>query len=489
MGRHGDGHKCCWPCAAGCAGLLLVAGAARAAATGDAAASLSDGAAMAAGDDTPAPAGGERPVSAAVRKELARQDAELQEMRREIAEQKKLLDLEQRRIKALQHDLAAEHADYAALRQTVAADALARQRAGAAASAAGGQARPMPEPDGTLPYTAAEVGNQQPVGQAPPSDNRPPEVAPIFDQPGVLTPRGKFVLEPSYQFGYSSSDRVALIGYTIIPALVIGLIDVRQVRTETQIAQLTARYGITNRLEAEVRVPYVDSHTDTTSREIFTGSATDKVFTTNGKGLGDIEATVRYQFNNGGADRPYYVGWLRFKSRTGRDPFEVTTDCVQRCIQNTTGTGLPLSIPTGSGFYSLQPGMTWLYPSDPVVFFGNFSYLHNFPRSNVSLTLVNGVKQPLGRVQVGDIYDASVGVGLALNDKASISFGYDQSFVGATRANGQTLPGSTRTVLGGLLVGGSYRISDHRTLNLALSIGVTRDTPDVAMVVRVPMTF
>jgi hypothetical protein len=107
----------------------------------------------------------------------------------------------------------------------------------------------------------------------------------------------------------------------------------------------------------------------------------------------------------------------------------------------------------------------------------------------VSLTLVDGVKQPLGRVSAGDIYDASVGVGLALNDKASISFGYDQSFVGTTKANGQTLPGSTRTVLGSLVVGGSYRFSDRRALNVALSAGLTRDTPDLTLTVRVPMTF
>jgi hypothetical protein len=63
------------------------------------------------------------------------------------------------------------------------------------------------------------------------------------------------------------------------------------------------------------------------------------------------------------------------------------------------------------------------------------SYLHNFPRDNVSLTLVGGAKQPLGDVQVGDVYDASIGMGLALNDRALIGFGYDQSFVGATRAD------------------------------------------------------
>jgi len=56
---------------------------------------------------------------------------------------------------------------------------------------------------------------------------------------------------------------------------------------------------------------------------------------------------------------------------------------------------------------------------------GDVSYLHNFPRDNVSLTLVGGAKQPLGDVQVGDVYDASIGMGLALNDRALISFGYD----------------------------------------------------------------
>ena len=464
-------HK---PCVAGLAGLVLAAGATTAHA--------------AQSDIAPTNANDVRPLTAAVRKQLAEQAAQLRVVRREVAKQERLIEQQEQRIEKLQHMLAAQEDQYLALRKTMATDALARQRAGAEAAGGSPMAQPMPQPGGTTSY-AAGGGAQETVGTAPPSDDRPPPVAPIFEQPGVLTPRGKFVLEPSYQFGYSSTDRVALIGYTIVPALLIGLIDVRQVRTTTQTAVMTMRYGISNRLEAEVRVPYVAGHTDTTSRELFTGSATDRVFTTRGKGIGDVEATLRYQINNGGADRPYYVGWLRFKSRTGRDPFEVTTDCVQRCIQNTTGTGLPLEMPTGSGFYSLQPGMTWLYPSDPVVFFGNVSYLHNFPRDNVSLTLVGGAKQPLGDVQVGDVYDASIGMGLALNDKALISFGYDQSFVAATRANGRTLAGSTRTVLGSLLVGGSYRINDHRSLNVALSLGVTRDTPDVTLIVRLPMTF
>ena len=340
---------------------------------------------------------------------------------------------------------------------------------------------PEPQPD---PAVA-----QQPVGRAPESDTRPPEIAQIFEQPGVLTPPGKFVLEPSLEFDYSANGRVALVGFTIIPAILIGLIDVRQIKATTAIATLTGRYGVSKRFELEAQVPYVYSYTDTISREIFTGTAVDNVFESSGHGLGDIELTARYQINQGGPDRPFWVGWLRYKSRTGKDLFEVVTDCVTRCVANATGTGLPLELPTGSGFESLQPGVTWLYPSDPVVFFGSFSYLHNFERSDVSRTVLGGVEEPIGDVKAGDIIGFNLGMGLALNEKAAISLGYDQSTVGRTQQNGEDAPGSVRVVLGTLLLGGSYRFNDRVSLNVALGVGVTRDTPDMTLTARVPISF
>jgi hypothetical protein len=115
--------------------------------------------------------------------------------------------------------------------------------------------------------------------------------------------------------------------------------------------------------------------------------------------------------------------------------------------------------------------------------------LHNFPRHDVSRTVLLGGKEPLGTVRVGDIADVSIGMGLALNDKASISIGYDQSFVGITKQNGQTVPGSAKSVLGTLLIGGSYRFSDRRSMNFTLGVGVTRDTPDATVTVRVPMMY
>ncbi|TWI03831.1 hypothetical protein IP90_01647 [Luteimonas cucumeris] len=339
------------------------------------------------------------------------------------------------------------------------------------------------------PTPAQDAPPAQPVGRAPEPETRPPEVAQIFDQPGVLTPGGTFVLEPSLQFGYWANDRVALVGYTVIPAILIGLIDVRQVKTTSGIATLTGRMGLGDRFELEAKVPYMYVSGDTVSREIFTGSAVDRVFNATGHGLGDIEATLRYQINQGGMDAAYWIGWLRYKSRTGKDLFEVVTDCVTRCVGNATGTGLPLELPTGTGFEALQPGVTWLYPTDPVVFFGSFSYLHNFPRDNVSRRVLGGAEESLGEIDAGNIYGFNVGMGLALNEKASISLGYDQSIVGKTQQNGKDAAGAVRVVLGTLLVGASYRYNERSTLNLSLGVGVTRDTPDLTLTARLPTSF
>ncbi|MES2321941.1 MAG: acetate kinase [Pseudomonadota bacterium] len=373
-------------------------------------------------------------------------------------------------LQQMQEQLATQEARIAALERELAAlrpAPLAAQR-GAGAPAAGAPA----------------------VGAPPAGDSRPPEVAPLFEQPGVLTPRGKFVFEPGLQFGYSSSNRVALVGYTVIPALLIGLVDVREVKRNTTTALFSARMGITNRLEVDVKVPYVYRSDATVSREIFTGTAVENVFSTSGKGMGDVEVGLRYQLNDGAIDRPFYVASLRIKSRTGRDPFSVVTDCLRRCVgPNASGTGLPLDLPTGSGFYSVQPALTWLFPSDPAVFFGSISYLHNIRRKHVSRTVLDGEQEFLGEVAPGGILGFNFGMGLGLNEKASLSLGYDHSSIARTRQGGLPVPGSVRTQLGTLLLGYSYRISERRSLNVSVGAGLTRDTPDVSLTVRMPTTF
>jgi hypothetical protein len=401
-------------------------------------------------------------------------------------------------LKVMKQQLAAQRKAVEALSREVEAQRSRLDGAGVSSNAelavqrgtgnGNGQAQdPQALQDGPATPAARPAGA---VGRAPKRDSRPPAVAPLFEQPGVLTPHGTLVLEPSAQFGYSSSNRIALVGYTVIPALLIGLVDVREVKRNTVTAALTGRIGVTNRLEAELKVPYVYRSDSAVSRELFTGTAVDRVFDSNGRAVGDAEYALRYQLNDGGADSAYFIGGFRFKSRTGRDPFTVVTDCTKRCIgENVTGTGLPLQLPTGSGFYSVQPSLTWLFPSDPAVFFGSISYMHNFKRRDVSRLVLNGEREFIGEIQPGGVFGFNFGIGLALNDKASFSLGYDHSSIARTRQNGEVVPGSVRTQLGTLLLGYSYRLSEKRTLNVSVGAGLTRDTPDVSLTVRIPTSF
>ncbi len=399
----------------------------------------------------------------------------LQQLEKQIIEQT-------RRLEWLRLELDEQQQVIADLRAAVRDEILDQQRGAGASTAVvldGGMI-------GTALVAAEPV---EPVGEAPKKETRAPEVAQIFSEPTVLTRRGDFVVEPSVQSSYWASDRVALVGYTVIPAILIGLVDVRRVKTTNMVGSLTARWGIANRFEIEARAPYLYSSVDTVSREILTGTAQDNVFNAEARGLGDVDATLRFQLNRGDYSKPFWIGWLRYRWATGKDPFEVVTDCVTRCVANTTGTGLPLEMPTGSGFNAAQAGLTWLYASDPAVFFGGVNYLHNFKRDNLSRTLLLGEREFLGEIEPGDIFGFNVGMGLALNEKASFSIGYDQSIIGKTQQNGIEVPGAVRTTLGNLLLGISYRYNATSTLNLSVGVGVTRDTPDVSFTLRTPITF
>lgn len=398
------------------------------------------------------------------------------ELRDRIMEQTK-------RLEELKKLIATEEAKLAEIRHALETDILGKTRAGSAPGPGGAELQP------------AQVAQAQPQSQAVPvgeppkraNEGRPPPVAQIFEQPGVLTPVGKMVLEPGMQYAYASSNRVALVGYTIIPALTIGLIDVREVKRNTFTAALTGRWGITNRMEIEAKVPYVHRSDSVRERPLATPSGQDQLFESTGKGVGDIEVTGRYQLNDGGIDKPYYIGTLRFKSRTGKDPFEVLTE-TQDLGGGRTSNELQKDLPTGSGFYTLQPGLTVLYASDPAVLFGSISYQYNFKRSNVSLNTTTG-PIALGDVQAGGVFGFNFGMGLALNDRTSLSIGYDHASVGKTKINGGDALNSVRTQIGTLLLGASHRLSDRTSLNVSVGVGATRDTPDIQLSVRVPMTF
>jgi hypothetical protein len=403
--------------------------------------------------------------------------ARLQSLRQQV-------DAQTRQLDALKRAVAEQEASLNAVRRAVADETLATKRGGQSGTAA-------PEKQEQQPAQAqadAAAASPTPVGQAPEGENIGPlSVARILELPGVLTQRGQFVLEPSLAYSNSSSLRVSLVGYTIIPAILVGLIDVRDVRRNTYTAALRGSYGVTNRFEIEARVPYLYRSDTAVGREYLEGGSFDSaVFNGSGSGIGDVEVTARYQLNEGGLDKPYYVGSLRFKSRTGRDPYEGT---FSKTLPGFRGEAVQTTLPTGTGFYGLQGALTVLYPTDPVVLFGSLNYLYSFPRDNVTLSFEDGTRENLGTVAPGGIVGFNFGIGLGLNDKMSLSLGYDQNSVEPTKINGQTPADAVRLQLGTMLVGVSYRLTPTSNLNFTLGVGVTRDAPDVTLSLRYPMSF
>ena len=214
---------------------------------------------------------------------------------------------------------------------------------------------------------------RSPVGQRPPKnvqDTAPPEIPRLSNNVGgVLTKKGKLILEPSIEYSYNSNNRVFLDAFTFLPALAVGLIDLREIKRHSTMASLAARYGMNDRLELEFKLPYVYRSDSQRSRPISIGVGEDEIFNASGDGIGDLEFAARYQLNNGNDGWPIFIGNLTVTIPTGTSPFEV------EYVQSTPGAMYPVELPTGSGYVSIQPSVTALYPTDPGVFFGNLAIM------------------------------------------------------------------------------------------------------------------
>ena len=338
----------------------------------------------------------------------------------------------------------------------------------------------------------------KPVGEAHKQKSNKPseqEIASISsisqDAQGILTPRGSLIVEPSFKYAHTSSNRVFLQGFgpLIIPSLFLGLIDIRETDRDIYTAALTARYGLTNRMQVEAKVPYLYREDSIRSRPLLINLFDDEVFTADGNGLGDMEIALDYQFNDGSNGWPFFTGSLRSSIPTGTDPFEVET--VDIVVKDQEGDPVldddgnpiiqrfPKELATGTGFWGLQPSLTFIYPTDPAVFFGTVSYGWNFERD---------VGDDFGKIDPGDTFGLSGGMGFGINDRSSFSLGFSFKHVFETKQGGTKLNGTDADVAR-FLMGYAFRLNKNTNINVSIGIGATEDAPDFEMGIRLPITI
>lgn len=331
------------------------------------------------------------------------------------------------------------------------------------------------------PATRPESSSGQNEPEVAP--DRATDIASISSDRGIVTQPGRFTIEPSLSWAHSNSTLVAIEGYTVIPALLVGLINISEVQRDIFVGAISLKYGFTSRFETALRVPYLAINEDVRERQAFKGTPVDTLRDSSGEGLGDVELSARYQLTDGMHGWPYLVGSFRVKTPTGESPYDVD----QRVVRDNQGNPIGLELrerPTGSGFWAFEPGISFIYPSAPAVLFGNLGYVWTLKEEK---GFENG-----GTVDPGDIVRFGFGMGFAFNERTSFSLAYEHSVITKTTfEHDNDLLDSTfdRIQAGSLAFGLSQRLTPATSLSLTVNIGVTDNAPSSEITVRLPINL
>jgi hypothetical protein len=454
----GRSHRAGWMVSSSIVGFAIasaVAGAAAAQTQGDAS----------------APAGGD---DASYKARIDADEKALSEQARQIAEQRAMLDEQKKEIDALKSSIDSLENVRATGRPTDSLDGplpTAPFETVTAGDNGGGSA---PAGDTGAGGASGSPSPGQPVGQAPPS--QPPPAVALPTGINALTPAGHLVYEAGVDYQRSSSKLFEFEGVQILNTFLIGIIQSNTTANDAVIDWNNFRYGILPRLEAEIDVPYVYRTLQSTTNIPQTNNQASITNHLSGWGIGDVDGILRYQITSGRAGEPIVIGNMEVKSDTGLGPYGVRFNSF----------GVASNLPVGSGFWAVQPSLSVIYPSDPVVIFGNIGYLHSFGYDINKI--VGGI--PVGLVQPGDALSGTLGFSFALNTHFSYSLGFiDNYFFDTQSVLGNKKFFTSNLEAAQLLVGGSYRLTKHLTLNMNLEFGVTPDAPNTTVTIRLPYVF
>jgi len=277
----------------------------------------------------------------------------------------------------------------------------------------------------------------------------------LVDRGGLLLPPFTFEYAPTFSYVHSQSDNIVVDGFGVLPVLVVGDIQSERIRRDAFNLDNTFRIGLPFGSQAEIRIPttYQSRRAATADGELIRGRA---------KGVGDVEIAISKELYRSTGAAPSLLGSLRWKTQTGSDPFSG---------------GDESDVALGSGYDSLQGTLTGIKVLDPVVFFSSLSYTRNFE-----------TKIDAGDLKAGDRAGLSLGIGLALNLQTSLNFGLQVGYQDVWQIGKEELAGSDITT-STFSMGVAYNPGGRSSFDLQVSVGLTEDSPDVAVAMTVPIRF
>ena len=289
----------------------------------------------------------------------------------------------------------------------------------------------------------------------------------LVQQGGLLLRPGQLEVEPSFEYSFFSTRRIEVSGFSVLPTLVIGVIETNKVQRNILEPSVTFRLGVVRDVQAEVRVPYRFAFDRVSTQTTET--------TTEDNGIGDVEAAVFYQPLKEQGWIPDLIVGVRGKSTTGKDPFGLQSN----------------EIPTGTGFYSVTGTVTAVKSSDPAVIFGGLLYTYNIGRT----VQVASTDTFMTKIYPGYSVGYNIGLGLAISIDLAFNMRFEQRFVSGTDTEAlvagavrSAVPGSTLTVAS-VFFGITWAITQNMSADFSAGIGLTEDSPDATVRVAFPIRF
>lgn len=290
----------------------------------------------------------------------------------------------------------------------------------------------------------------------------------------------RLILEPAFEYDHFSGQNVAISGFTIFEAILIGQVVVEKIKRDIYIPSMTMRLGYKD-AEISLKIPYIFRH-DQSAFPTPGGSGVIQQATFNDNALGDLQPNFYYHAITEGKWRPWVpdvIFRLGASFPTGQNPYDLTRG-------NIPGLGLVTTqFPTGTGHYGMTAGATFVKSADPAILFLSTAYYYNFAR-NVGIAGEPPID--FGNIKIGNSFEYSIGFVLALQEKFSVNFALNQRLFGRTTQNGRPLPDSNINAIA-FNIGATYVVSPRFSLDFLVGIGLTQDAPDASILVRMPTTF
>lgn len=291
----------------------------------------------------------------------------------------------------------------------------------------------------------------------------------------ILLKCRQWEMENSISYAYYSANQIYLQSFAILDPvfLTLGEFGVKSARRNIVTYNFANRYGLTDNLQVELNAPFVYRH-DTLS-VLGSVSTSQSEETLNKAGLGDVSVGFSYQPLSETDRRPGVIVSLAYKSDTGKSPYKINTST---------------QLPTGTGYQSIKGGVSVIKSVDPVVVFGGFSYAYNFAVGgiNQTVTAADGSTGTLNSVRPGDTLSMNMGLAYALSYKFSMNFQFQEDYTLSTKANGKKVADTTLNSAV-MRIGAGWSLTPKMSLNVNVATGLTSDSPDFILEVRLPILF